>query len=150
MQIVLGERERRVNSALQRGVAAQVEAAAELMQINHAVALQAAARGARERQIYQQMIGRPISAREITELDAQLRRLERLAIALAEQRLASIRTLAQAHNEVQGLRLEFTKAHRRHRKWSELLQRSHRRREVRETLLEELAHSDGSAAGRQA
>lgn len=150
MRIVLGERERRANSALQRGVEAQVEAAAELTQINHAVALQAAARGARERQIYQQMVGRPISAREITQLDAQLRRLESLAMALAEQRLASIRTLDQARNQVQGLRLEFMKAHQRRRKWDELSQQSRRRRESRETLLEEIADSDGRAAGRQA
>lgn len=150
MRIVLGERERRANSALQRGVEAQVEAAAELTQINHAVALQAAARGAREGQIYQQMVGRPMSAREITQLDAQLRRLESLAMALAEQRLASIRTLDLARNEVQGLRLEFVKAHRRRRKWDELSQQSRRRREDRETLLEEMANSDGRAAGRQA
>jgi len=150
MRIVLGERERRAHSALQRAVAAQVEAAAELAQINHALALQAVARGARERQIYQQMVGRPISVREFTELDAQLRRLERLATALAEQRLASINTLDQARNEVQGLRLEFTKAHRRRRKWDELSEQSCRRREGRETLLEELAHSDGGTTGRRA
>jgi phage-related tail protein len=150
MRIVLEERERRAHSALQRSVAAYVEATAELTQINHALALQAAARGARERQIYEQMVGRPLFAREITELDAQLRRLERLARALAEQRLASIRTVDQARNEVQGLRLQFVKAHRRRRKWDELSQQSRRRREGRETLLEELANSDGRAAGQRA
>jgi len=150
MRVVLGERERRAHSALQRGVAEQVEAAAELTQVNRALALQAAARGVRERQIYQQMVGRPISAREIAELDAQLRRLQRLATALAERRLASIRTLELARDEVQGLRREFAKAHRRRCKWDELSQRSRRRREGRETLLEELANFDGSAVGRRA
>jgi flagellar biosynthesis chaperone FliJ len=150
MRVVLGERERRAHSALQRGVAEQVEAAAELTQVNRALALQAAARGVRERQIYQQMVGRPISAREIAELDAQLRRLQRLATALAERRLASIRTLEQARDEVQDLRREFAKAHRRRCKWDELSQRSRRRREGRETLLEELANFDGSAVGRRA
>jgi flagellar biosynthesis chaperone FliJ len=150
MRVVLGERERRAHSALQRGVAEQVEAAAELTQVNRALALQAAARGVRERQIYQQMVGRPISAREIAELDAQFRRLQRLATALAERRLASIRTLEQARDEVQGLRREFAKAHRRRCKWDELSQRSRRRREGRETLLEELANFDGSAVGRRA
>jgi flagellar biosynthesis chaperone FliJ len=150
MQIVLGERERRAHSALQNAVAAQVEAAAELTQINHALALQAAARGARERQIYQQMVGRPVSVREFTELDAQLRRLERLAVALAGQRLASSRTLDQARNEVQSLRLDFAEAHRRRRKWDELSQQLRRHRESHETLLEELANSDSRAAGRRA
>jgi len=150
MRTVLGERERRAHSALQRGVAAYVEAAAELTRINHALALQAAARGARERQIYQQMVGRPLFAREITELDAQLRRLERLATALDEQRLASSRMVDQASNEVQDLRLEFMKAHRRRRKWDELSQQSRRHGEGRETLLEELADSDGRAAGQRA
>jgi hypothetical protein len=150
MRTVLGERERRAHSELQRGAAAYVEAAAELTQINHALALQAAARGARERQIYQQMVGRPLLAREITELDAQLRRLERLATALAERRLASSRMVDQALNEVQSLRLEFVKAHRKRRKWDELSQQSRRRKEGRETLLEELSNSDGRAVGQRA
>jgi hypothetical protein len=149
MRIVLGDRERRAHIALQRGMAAHAEAAAELTQINRALALQAAARGARERQIYQRMVGRSLSAREITEIDAQLSQLERLAIGLAEQRLASIRALDAAHKEVQGGRLQLAEAYRKRRKWDELSQRLGRRREDREVLIDELAGSDGRVAGRR-
>ena len=135
--------------ALQRGMAAHAEAAAELTQINRALALQAAARGARERQIYQQMVGRALSAREIMDVDAQLRQLERLAMGLAVQRSASVRALDDARKEAQGLQLRLAEAYRKRRKWDELSQQLDRRRERREVLIDELTISDGRATGRR-
>jgi hypothetical protein len=139
-------REQRAQAALQRGIAEHAAAAGKAEQMERAVSLQTSARLARERQIYQGMLGRAFSAQEIACVEAELRKLDRAAAGLAAQLAMSIQTAEKAHGKVEALRRRFGGLHRARRKWDELLLLADGRRNARQAMLEELSLSDDSIA----
>jgi hypothetical protein len=136
------QRERRARAEFEHRRVQHATAAGAAERAASALTLQMVIRRTQEARIYRDMLGRPLSPREIDRVNGGLSTLKDRVAQVAAQAEAASRTASAAEDALDSARCGFHAALQARHRWDEILVRAENAVELRAALVEELAMAD--------